>query len=128
MNPAAPVTQTFAISSHPQQKKIIFFSCGRGGPPAPAATGLLVGDAAAHPAFRRVQLGAVAGVRVELLLAELLVLRPYRKDALRLLRPLVAVVDRNLVGLAAADLLRKRQTGIPAAGSQAEGDHARSEE
>src|SRR5437016_3961713 len=109
MNPAAPVTQTFI--SPPLREGLV-------------PSRLLVGDAAARPPRRCVQLLAVAGAVVDLRLAELLVLRLNREDALRRLCPLVASVDRSLIRLAVADLLRERQAGIPAAGSQAEGEHA----
>src|SRR3954467_10201267 len=115
MNPAAPVTQIFATYNPPR-------SLAGGGTFIRRRHG--EGNAARHAALRGVQLLAVTGVAVQELLAELLVLRPHVEDPLLIPRLLRTVRPRWIVGLAAADLVRELEAGVPAAGSQQDSEHA----
>src|SRR3954471_5143452 len=105
MNPAAPVTHTFAM--YP-----------------PSGRRRDERETAVHPTFRRVQLVAIARLGIELVLTELHVLAPHRVRRLRALRQLLAVALRHHVGLATADLVRQLDASVSATGRQRKAEHA----
>src|SRR5689334_6770322 len=92
-------------------------------PPTRRAKESRIAQPAAGSSFRRREVPAIAGMGIQLLLAELLVLLGHREARFRVLRPLVAHRPRAIVRETGADLASQFPARVPATGCR-QGEHA----